>query len=57
MDNRFQVIYSEGKLDVFRILLDTETGVQYLQTIQAGSGSTSLTVLVDEEGKPLLHPQ
>ena len=30
-NDRFQVIYTQGAMDVMRILLDTETGVQYLQ--------------------------
>jgi len=35
------------------IITDTETGVQYLHTWFAhGSG---LTLLVDREGKPLIH--
>lgn len=37
-----------------RILRDNETGVQYL-LLQEGYGA-GLTVLVDQDGKPLLDP-
>ena len=35
------------------VLVDTETGVQYLYHASGNSGG--LTVLVDSEGKPLLY--
>ena len=52
-DKRFEVILSEGGLagPERKILLDTETGVQYL-FVQNGYGG-GLTVLVDREGKPM----
>lgn len=52
-DKRFKVIYSQGAMDVQRILVDTETGVHYLQTI-AGSGS-GLTILLGSDGKPVIQ--
>ena len=52
-DKRFEVILSEGGFSgpERKILLDTETGVQYL-FVQNGYGG-GLTVLVDREGKPM----
>ena len=48
---RFQVIYTQGAMDVMRILLDTETGVQYLQVANGYAGG--LTPLLDADGRPL----
>ena len=50
-DKRFQVIYTQGAMDVMRILLDTETGVQYLQVANGYAGG--LTPLLDADGRPL----
>ena len=51
-EKRFEVVYSEGKLSGVRILLDKETGVQYLETYNGYAGG--LTVLLGRDGKPLL---
>ncbi len=51
-EKRFQVVYSQGTMSVERILIDTETGVQYLQTSNGYAGG--LTVLLDRDGKPLI---
>ena len=50
-NDRFQVIYTQGAMDVMRILLDTETGVQYLQVANGYAGG--LTRLLDADGRPL----
>ena len=50
-NDRFQVIYTQGAMDVMRILLDTETGVQYLQEANGYAGG--LTPLLDADGRPL----
>ena len=50
-NDRFQVIYSQGTMDVIRVLLDTETGVLYLQVSSGYAGG--LTTLLDGEGKPM----
>ena len=49
--DRFQVIYTQGAMDVVRVLLDTETGVQYLQVSNGYAGG--LTPLLDADGRPL----
>lgn len=46
--NRFEEIYTQGKLKVTKILRDNETGVLYLLH-QEGYGA-GLTVMVDPEG-------
>ncbi|MBQ3724590.1 MAG: xylan 1,4-beta-xylosidase [Oscillospiraceae bacterium] len=52
-DKRFTKVYAQGALGGLEIFVDTETSVQYL-FIQSGYGG-GLTVLVDQEGKPLLY--
>ena len=49
--DRFQVVYTQGVADVTRILLDTETGVLYLQSSYGYGGG--ITPLLDEAGKPM----
>ena len=49
-NERFEKIYSQGKLTVTQIWVDKETGVQYLYHIDGYSGG--LTQLLDREGKP-----
>ena len=49
-NDRFQVVYTQGALDIIRVLLDTETGILYLQTVCSNAGG--LTVLLDSDGKP-----
>ena len=51
-EKRFEVVYSQGTMDVQRILVDKETGVQYLQTAWGNAGG--LTVLLGRDGKPLI---
>jgi len=51
-NKRFEEIYTQGKLKVTTIIRDNETGVLYMSHQHAyGSG---LTVMVDEDGKPLI---
>ena len=51
---RFEKVYSQGRLDYVEILVDKETGVNYLYR-QAGYAG-GLTVLLDENGKPVITP-
>lgn len=53
-EKRFEVIYSQGAVDVQRILVDTETGVHYLQTSWGYAGG--LTPLLDRDGKLVVGP-
>lgn len=57
MDNkekRFVKKYSQGKIDVTEIWVDTKTGVNYLYHHAGYSGG--LTPLLDAEGKPIITP-
>jgi len=54
-NSRFQKIYSQGKLEVLEIWVDTETGVQYLFRRCGYSGG--LTPLLDADGKPVIGPK
>jgi len=51
-DKRFEVILKEGMLSTTSIIVDTETGVNYLFVQNGYSGG--LTVLVDKDGKPVV---
>lgn len=50
--NRFEVIEKQGKLSVFQVIRDNETGVLYM-SYSAGYG-LGLTVMMDHEGKPMI---
>ena len=51
-DKRFQRVYPQGKMSGIEIILDTETGVNYLFA-QAGYAG-GLTPLLDKDGKPII---
>ena len=54
--NRFVEVYTQGLTNVAKIIVDTETGVNYLlasSTLTAGCG---MSVLVDADGKPIVTP-
>ena len=52
--NRFKKIYSQGKMNVTEIWVDTETGVNYMY--HASGYSDGLTPLLDREGMPIITP-
>ena len=51
-DRRFIITTKEGTVGGIRIIVDSETGVQYLFALDGYAGG--LTVLLDKDGKPLL---
>lgn len=51
---RFETVYQQGTLDIIEILVDRETGVNYL--FRASGTAGGLTVLLDREGKPVVTP-
>ena len=55
MKKRFEFIEKDGLVEGTRIIVDKETGVQYLMAHWTNIGG--LTVLVDKDGKPLLDPR
>ena len=54
-EKRFVQIYTQGISNVREIIVDTETGVNYLLTSNA-TGGCGMTVLVDKDGKPIVTP-
>ena len=52
MEKRFEILEKEGFLEGTRIIVDTETGVQYLYVYSGYGGG--VTPLLDRDGKPLL---
>lgn len=53
---RFVEVYSQGVSNVEKIIVDTQTGVNYIlasSTLTVGCG---MSVLVDAEGKPIVTP-
>ena len=55
MKKRFEIIDKDGLVEGTRIIVDTQTGVQYLMAQWTNIGG--ITVLVDKDGKPLLDPR
>ena len=55
MKKRFEIVEKDGFAEGTRIVVDTETGVQYLMAHWTNIGG--LTVLVDRDGRPLLDPR
>ena len=53
---RFVEVYNQGIVNVARIIVDTETGVNYLLGSHNKANGTGLTVLVDRDGKPIVTP-
>ena len=49
-------VYNQGIVNVARIIVDTETGVNYLLGSHNKANGTGLTVLVDRDGKPIVTP-
>ena len=49
---RFEVLSTEGTLETRQIIVDRETGVNYLFVVSGGAGG--LTPLLDAEGKPVV---
>ena len=51
---RFEITYQQGALDIIEILVDQETGVNYLFRTNGYAGG--LSPLLDREGKPVITP-
>ena len=51
---RFEKTYTQGALDIIEILVDQETGVNYLFRTNGYAGG--LSPLLDREGKPVISP-
>lgn len=55
-EKRFVETYSQGISNVQKIIVDTETGVNYLLASNSMSEGCGITVLVDKDGKPIVTP-
>ena len=53
---RFKKVYSQGVVVVMEIWVDTETGVNYVLMSSNKTSGCGITVLVDQDGKPILTP-
>lgn len=53
---RFVEVYSQGVTNVRKVIVDTETGVNYLLMSSNMTGGSGITVLVDADGKPVVTP-
>ncbi|MBA5850998.1 xylan 1,4-beta-xylosidase [Clostridium sp. cel8] len=51
-NKRFETVFTEGVMEGYRIIVDRETGVNYLYVTNGSSGG--LTVLLDSDGKPVI---
>jgi len=55
-DKRFVETYSQGATNVRKIIVDTQTGVNYLLASSSMTSGCGLTVLTDQNGKPVITP-
>ena len=53
---RFVEVYNQGIVNVAKILVDTETGVNYVLGSHNKASGTGMTVLVNADGKPVVTP-
>ena len=53
-NDRFEKIYSQGKITTTEIWVDKETGVNYIFRKNGYAGG--MTVLLDKDGKPVVTP-
>lgn len=53
---RFVETYSQGVTNVRKIIVDTETGVNYLLISSNMTTGCGIAVLVDQDGKPIVTP-
>lgn len=54
--DRFVEVYSQGIANVIKVIVDTETGVNYLLGSHSKHAGTGMTILVDQNGKPVITP-
>ena len=53
-EKRFEKVYTQGALETIKILVDKQTGVNYLFVTSGYAGG--LTPLLDRDGKPVISP-
>lgn len=53
---RFVETYSQGVTNVRKVIVDTKTGVNYVLMSSSMTTGCGLTVLLDQDGKPVITP-
>ncbi len=53
-EKRFEITYKQGTLDIIEVLVDKQTGINYLYRTNGYAGG--LTPLLDEQGKVIVTP-
>lgn len=54
-NKRFKTVYDQGNMGSrCKIIVDTQTGINYLANIEGYAGG--ITVLLDKDGKPVVSP-
>ena len=53
---RFVESYSQGITNIRKIIVDVETGVNYLLVSSNMTSGCGMIVLVDKDGKPIVTP-
>ena len=53
---RFVEVYNQGIVNVMKVVVDTETGVNYVLGSHNKASGTGMTVLLGADGKPLITP-
>ncbi len=54
--DRFIEVYSQGVANVEKIIVDTETGVNYVLASSSLTVGCGMSVLLDADGKPVVTP-
>lgn len=54
--DRFVEVYSQGVINVQKIIVDTKTGVNYLLASSAMTVGCGMSILTDQDGKPIITP-
>ena len=54
--DRFVEVYSQGVTNVEKIIVDTQTDVNYVLASSALTVGCGMSVLVDADGRPIITP-
>ena len=54
MSDRFVEVYSQGATNVRKVIVDTQTGVNYLLMSSSMTGGCGVSVMLNADGKPLV---
>ena len=54
--DRFVAVYSQGLTNVEKIIVDTQTGGNYLLAASTLTTGCGMSILVNADGKPIVTP-